>query len=383
MIIMENQFAIQYALQADDSIGICTCIPDPVLVQDIYDRFSLRFSTQNPILASAKVLGIDELGFRTAFYSVNNFFFFLTNGFDFLLPSQSIDDFLEEIHASPRVIRQISHLRIMWEELLSRVNVEFMLPTTSIIRYIETGYMFFTDAEYRMKAEDRKSHIKNIIYTMKKNPHIVMGVLQSSTETAEYYESNLSFYSNFSSAYELKRGTATKTTHRGRPTEYVPSRGQAVYYENRKRSGRKQRITSESPFAIWVAEQVKKANWSLDVCAGYAKKHNLFTEEELVCAKTLYNALNQSRLPLSLFDVPELLSRKKSKPKQAKNVRIFGRSIDERPDIVKLHLEIGHWEIDTIVGNFSQKKSAIYHKRGQSFLYCIKSETRQHISCLF
>lgn len=68
--------------------------------------------------------------------------------------------------------------------------------------------------------------------------------------------------------YELKRGTATKTTHRGRPTEYVPSRGQAVYYENRKRSGRK-----------------------------------------------------------------------KSKPKQAKNVRIFGRSIDERPDIVKLHLE--------------------------------------------
>lgn len=204
MIIMENQFAIQYALQADESIGICTYIPDPVLVQDIYDRFSLRFSTQNPILASAKVLGIDELGFRTAFYSVNNFFFFLTNGFDFLLPSQSIDDFLKEIHASPRVIRQISHLRIMWEELLSRVNVEFMLPTTSIIRYIETGYMFFTDAEYRMKAEDRKSHIKNIIYTMKKNPHIVMGVLQSSTETAEYYESNLSFYSNFSSAFLKK-----------------------------------------------------------------------------------------------------------------------------------------------------------------------------------
>lgn len=111
--------------------------------------------------------------------------------------------------------------------------------------------------------------------------------------------------------------------------------------------------------AIWVAAQVKKANWSLDVCAGYAKKHNLFTEEELVCAKTLYNALNQSRLPLSLFDVPELLSRKKSKPKQAKNVRIFGRSIDERPDIVKLHLEIGHWEIDTIVGKRKGKEAVV------------------------
>ncbi|WP_407834203.1 IS30 family transposase [Veillonella caviae] len=83
-------------------------------------------------------------------------------------------------------------------------------------------------------------------------------------------------------------GTATKTTHRGRPTEYVPSRGQAVYYENRKRSGRK-----------------------------------------------------------------------KSKPKQAKNVRIFGRSIDERPDIVKLHLEIGHWEIDTIVGKRKGKEAVV------------------------
>lgn len=108
--------------------------------------------------------------------------------------------------------------------------------------------------------------------------------------------------------YELKRGTATKTTHRGRPTEYVPSRGQAVYYENRKRFGRKQRITSESPFAIWVAEQVKKANW-----------------------------------------YQNCLVVKKSKPKQAKNVRIFGRSIDERPDIVKLHLEIGHWLVSVKV----------------------------------
>ncbi|MDV5064202.1 hypothetical protein RVY78_09615 [Veillonella sp. YH-vei2232] len=60
----------------------------------------------------------------------------------------------------------------------------------------------------------------------------------------------------------------------------------------------------------------------------------------------------------SLFDVPELLSRKKSKPKQAKNVRIFGRSIDKRPDIVKLHLEIGHWEIDTIVGKRKGKEAA-------------------------
>ena len=35
---------------------------------------------------------------------------------------------------------------------------------------------------------------------------------------------------------------------------------------------------------IWVAAQVKKANWSLDVCAGYAKKHNAVSYTHLMAA---------------------------------------------------------------------------------------------------
>lgn len=58
--------------------------------------------------------------------------------------------------------------------------------------------------------------------------------------------------------YELKRGTATKTTHRGRPTEYVSSRGQAVYYENRKRSGRKQRIRLKVHLLFGLQRKLKK-----------------------------------------------------------------------------------------------------------------------------
>ncbi|MBK7921497.1 MAG: hypothetical protein IPJ92_05790 [Veillonella sp.] len=75
--------------------------------------------------------------------------------------------------------------------------------------------------------------------------------------------------------------------------------------------------------------------------------------------KTLHNALNQSRLPLSLFDVPELLSRKNQSLNKQRTYASFGRSIDERPDIVKLHLEIGHWEIDTIVGKRKGKEAVV------------------------
>ena len=45
--------------------------------------------------------------------------------------------------------------------------------------------------------------------------------------------------------YELRRGTRTKTTSKGRPTTYSPRRGQAVYMEHRKNCGRK-KVTKQT-----------------------------------------------------------------------------------------------------------------------------------------
>ncbi len=204
-IIMENEFVIQYSLQGKNGIGICTYISDSALVQDIYNRFYVCFTNQQQaVLAPAKQLGIQDIGFRTAFYSSNRYFFFLTNGFDFLLPIQAIDDFLKKINASKQVIRQIGQLQIMWDELLSTSNVEFMLPMTSIIRYIETGNMLFTDMEYKMKATYRKIHLKHVLEEMRRNPNITIGVLQDSMETTKYRVSNLSYYSNYEVAFFKK-----------------------------------------------------------------------------------------------------------------------------------------------------------------------------------
>lgn len=204
LIVLKDHFALQYSLRANRAMDMCTYIPDKVLVQDIYDRFLLCFSNQKPLIAPAMTLGMDDLGFRTAFYSANHFFFFLTNGFDFFLPHDTIDSILDKACTTDKESRQIQRLRIMWEELLSSVDVEFMLPTTSLLRYIETGYMFFTDLEYQTTTDERKAHFDNILEIMKKNPRIIMGILQSSIETAAYHESNLAFYSNLSSAFLKK-----------------------------------------------------------------------------------------------------------------------------------------------------------------------------------
>ena len=50
------------------------------------------------------------------------------------------------------------------------------------------------------------------------------------------------------------------------------------------------------------------------------------------------------KLPLSLFDVPHVL----------------GRSIEERPAIVSEGTEIGHWEVDTVVGKREGREAVTF-----------------------
>ena len=79
-----------------------------------------------------------------------------------------------------------------------------------------------------------------------------------------------------------------------------------------------------------MAEKVREFHWSFDVCVGYARRRKLFPEEPIPCTKTLYNLLWKGELPASLFELPEVLNRRKRK-KPCIHKRIFGKSIDERP----------------------------------------------------
>jgi len=99
-----------------------------------------------------------------------------------------------------------------------------------------------------------------------------------------------------------------------------------------------------------VVKQVREHRWSLDACVGYARLHNLFEAYETVCTKTLYNTLRARQMPLTPFELPEMLKRKPRTSKNHTNKRPKGRSIEERPAIANERREIGHWEADTVVG---------------------------------
>ena len=138
---------------------------------------------------------------------------------------------------------------------------------------------------------------------------------------------------------ELQRGTGARKGSHGRKPEYSPKRGQQHYALNRLHSCRKHFLTANNPFIRWMLRMMKAKKWSFDACVGFARRHQLFPDDIIPCTKTLYNMLWDHRLPLSPFDVPEALGRKKRKNISRKNRKVLGTSIDERPEIAGLRID--------------------------------------------
>ena len=159
-------------------------------------------------------------------------------------------------------------------------------------------------------------------------------------------------------SYEIKKGTGERNGIRGRKPEYSAKRGQQIYESNRSRCHKDYKVKADNPFIAWVIDCVRNKKWSIDACVGFARKNNLFPNELITCTKTLYNAIWKG-LILSPFDLPEALSRNTKNGTHRKNKRIYGTSIDERPESFASRQTCGHWEIDTVVGHKAGKESVV------------------------
>ena len=108
-----------------------------------------------------------------------------------------------------------------------------------------------------------------------------------------------------------------------------------------------------------MVNMVRKHSWSFDTCVGRARREQRFPAREIPCTKTLYNLLWAGELPIKLFELPEVLSRRsRRKPKISK--RISGHSIDERSPEVADRNTFGHWEADTVLGRKRNGEPAVF-----------------------
>lgn len=161
---------------------------------------------------------------------------------------------------------------------------------------------------------------------------------------------------------ELRRGTRPRKSNKGN----VP---RILSKARRGRLQGQQEPFQEAPqdaqhctgFLEWARKQIRIHKWSLDACVGYARLHGLYSSDERVCTRTLYNEVWAGNLSLSLTDLPEALKRKCHKASAVReNKKKYGNGISERPEIAALRVEGGHWEGDTVVGKRAGKEAVIF-----------------------
>ena len=156
---------------------------------------------------------------------------------------------------------------------------------------------------------------------------------------------------------EIARGTVQ--LYNGKVSRYKADAGYSVYLKHRQECRRKYRCLEISAFLQYVSKHFKEDKWSLDVCAGRAIAEGTFQREKTVCTKTLYRYVDLGFLPIKNIDLPEKLKRNTKQHKVIENRKNLGRSIEERPGIVDLREEFGHWEIDSVLGKKNENEPAV------------------------
>lgn len=208
LIAINNELVIFYNKDENGEISICTAVTDLKEAHSVYNKCK-NFVTSQPILLEPKAtLGMEPFGYRDTFYTSERFFFFCVNGFEFLLPDEVFESMLKEAekgNLKPATVDWVKRVRAIWKDLMTNVSVRFMLPTNSIVRYLETGNIQLTDFSYKLSVDERKMHIQSILKLMRKNPSITLGILLPTTEKYKgNHFINLSFNTNYSTAFLKK-----------------------------------------------------------------------------------------------------------------------------------------------------------------------------------
>lgn len=174
-IIIKDHMAILCAVDQYNRILTATVITDPEKVNQIYIRTLPSFRTTDLLMHATESEEFYQHGYRTDFYSRDNFQIFLALGFEYLLPVEcweSITRTARERDNDEFMAHLVAQLQITWEEIFEKNSMDFFVLKSSLMKYMEDGEIIFADVVYNMTPEERKLHIQKVLDITKKNPNI-------------------------------------------------------------------------------------------------------------------------------------------------------------------------------------------------------------------
>ncbi len=174
-IIVKDHMAILCAVDQYNRVLTATIITDPEKVNQIYIRTLPSFRTTDLLIHATESEEFYQHGYRTDFYSRDNFQIFLALGFEYLLPVEcweSITRTALERDKDEFMAHLVAQLQITWEEIFEKNSMDFFVLKSSLMKYMEDGEIIFADVIYNMTPEERKLHIEKVLEITKKNPNI-------------------------------------------------------------------------------------------------------------------------------------------------------------------------------------------------------------------
>jgi len=153
---------------------------------------------------------------------------------------------------------------------------------------------------------------------------------------------------------EIKRGTAVQKKlvngHAVYSENYYAETGQLVYENQREACKPRYKLLIVEEFIQFVKQKIQVEKCSPDIVVGRAVMEELFAPYERVCAKTLYQYIDEGLMSLNKLYLWLKLQRNTKPKRDRERKRILEQSIDERPQEINDRKTFGHWEIDTVVG---------------------------------
>lgn len=204
LFLIRGILAAYCSLDAGGNVLSLCVLYDPRQVERIYDRIQPLFSSSNALLKASDGMDFHRRGYRMDFYTRDHFQILLAEGFEFLLPedcTQSILEAAKESHDDGRIALSVSRLLITFEEIFEHASVDFFLLKSSLLRYLETGEILFTDFACRLSPAQRKSHIRNILEICHSNPDITFYLIDDERLPGLQHRASLSVFNNRKKAF--------------------------------------------------------------------------------------------------------------------------------------------------------------------------------------
>lgn len=153
---------------------------------------------------------------------------------------------------------------------------------------------------------------------------------------------------------EIKKGTVELIDYLLKPyNQYCADAGQRIADEQKHNKGRDLKVADDLEFVKFMEVMILEKRYSPCAILAYIKTNDLHFKTE-VCYTTIYNYVHAGVL-LNVSDDDLLVKRKRRKnrkdaPSKVCKHNLWGRSIEARPENIMERDDIGHWEMDTVVG---------------------------------